>query len=209
MPEALKPLFVTGIGTDVGKTVVAAILTEALEADYWKPVQSGTIQGSDRATVTTLVSNRRTVFHPESYALKEPASPHLAAGLEQVEIRLDAIQLPATTNSHLVIEGAGGLLVPLNNKHYVIDLATAFNAEVVLVVRNYLGCINHTLLSIDYLLQHGYTLKGLILNGHFDPAVRAAILGYKPVTLLGEIDETTQLNPQYIREQAQRFTHLR
>lgn len=176
-------LFVTGIGTNVGKTIMSAVLTEALQADYWKPIQSGTIEGRDAETVKTLISNNTTVIHPEAYSLKEPLSPHFAAKLEGVEIDLNKIHLPKT-NNQLLIEGAGGLMVPINNQHYVIDIAKQFNCDIALVASNYLGCINHTLLSIDYILRHNLKLSMLILNGEFEPEVESAILNYAKIATI-------------------------
>lgn len=197
----MKRYFVTGIGTNVGKTVVSAILTEALNADYWKPVQSGSIEGRDTDTVRNLISNKTSAFHPETYLLKEPASPHLAAKKENILINTAKLQLPFTSNS-LIIEGAGGLLVPLNNSDYVIDLAKQFNASVVLVVSNYLGCINHTLLSIEYLLQNNYKFQGIILNGKFEEDVKSAIVNYKNVKVLAEIPNDGKVDQQFVSEQA-------
>lgn len=169
--------FVTGIGTNVGKTIVSAILTEALKADYWKPIQSGTVEGLDAKTIKLLISNSKTVIHPEAYLLKEPSSPNIAAKKEGISISLENIILPSTHN-HLIIEGAGGLLVPINNKHYVIDIAKKIDCEIILVISNYLGCINHSILSIDYLLKNNYKIKYLIFNGLFDEEVKQSILNY-------------------------------
>ena len=169
--------FVTGIGTNVGKTIVSAILTEALKADYWKPIQSGTVEGLDANTIKSLISNSKTVIHPESYLLKEPSSPNIAAKKEGISISLENIILPSTHN-HLIIEGAGGLLVPINNKHYVIDIAKKIDCEIILVISNYLGCINHSILSIDYLLKNNYKIKYLVFNGLFDEEVKQSILNY-------------------------------
>lgn len=174
-------LFITGIGTNVGKTIVSAILTEALQADYWKPIQSGTVEGMDSYTVKSLISNSKTIFHPETYLLKEPLSPHFAAKLEGVEIELNRIQLPSTHN-HLIIEGAGGLLVPINNNQYVIDIAKKMDCEIVLVISSYLGCINHSLLSIDYLVRNNFKIYALVFNGEFEPEVKNAIINYLPKT---------------------------
>ena len=124
--------FITGIGTGVGKTFVAAILTEALQADYWKPVQCGTAGGTDTERVSGLISNTKTVLHKESYCFKEPVSPHLAAELEYEKIKMQIISLPQT-NNHLIIEGAGGLMVPLNEHNFVIDLAKQFESEIIFV----------------------------------------------------------------------------
>ena len=144
----MNKYFITGIGTDVGKTIVSAILTEALKADYWKPVQSGVADGTDKSLVSSLITNTTSVCHNESYSFQEPASPHLAASLENQKIKLEQMHLPDTQND-LIIEGAGGILVPLNDSNYVIDLAQEFEADVILVCRNYLGCINHSLLSSE------------------------------------------------------------
>src|SRR5690606_23736931 len=114
-------LFITGIGTDVGKTIASAIITEALEADYWKPVQAGDLDDSDSHKIKRYISNGKTVIHPNSYAFTTPASPHLSAAIEDITIDLKKIKEPKTTN-HLVIEGAGGLFVPLNDNECIIDL---------------------------------------------------------------------------------------
>ncbi len=167
--------FVTGIGTNVGKTLVSAILVEALKADYWKPVQSGTIEGMDSETLRSLISNEQTVIHPEAYLLKEPLSPHFAAKLDGVEIQLSNIIKPETSNT-LIIEGAGGLLVPLNDTDAVIDLAKKFDAEVILVISDYLGCINHALLSLHYLQSNSYKIHSLVFNGDFAAEVKEAII---------------------------------
>jgi len=172
-------LFVTGIGTNVGKTVVSAILAEAMHADYWKPIQSGTNEGKDSDTIKSLVSNKHTNIHPETYLLKEPLSPHFAAKLEGIEIELGNITLPLTSNT-LIIEGAGGVLVPINDKQFVIDIAQKFQCEIVLVISNYLGCINHSLLSIDYLIRNNYKIHSLVFNGVFEPEVKDVIANYAP-----------------------------
>ena len=150
----MRKIFVTGIGTDVGKTIASAIITEALQADYWKPIQAGLYPLTDKEKVKSLISNKTSVFHPESYLLKEPMSPHAAAEMEGVTIDLNTIIVPATKNT-LIIEGAGGIMVPINNHSFVLDLIEKLNAEVVLVVQNYLGCINHSLLTINALKQKG------------------------------------------------------
>jgi dethiobiotin synthetase len=185
--------FVTGIGTNVGKTIVSAVLVEALKADYWKPIQSGTIEGRDSETVKSLISNAKTIIHPERYLLKEPLSPHYAAKLESIEIELDEINLPKTSN-HLIVEGAGGLLVPINSKYYVIDIAKKFECEIVLVISNYLGCINHSLLSIDYLVNHGYKIHSLILNGHFENEVKSSITKYHPNVKVVEVPNFSSID---------------
>ncbi len=162
--------FFSGIGTGIGKTVIAAIITEALKADYWKPVQAGYDSGNynepddslvsnpeafihpgtDRAQVDSLISNSETVIHPETYLLKLAASPHIAAQKENRRIELKKIvdDLSRMDRTRpLVIEGAGGLMVPLNEQEFVIDLVKMLDARLVLVSRNYLGSINHSLMT--------------------------------------------------------------
>ncbi len=192
-------LFITGIGTNVGKTVVSAILTEALQADYWKPIQSGTIEGKDSETVTSLISNSKTVIHPETYLLKQPLSPHFAAKLDGVTIEMEKLQLPTTCN-HLIIEGAGGLLVPINKNEYVIDVAKKIDCEIVLVVSNYLGCINHTLLSIEYLKRNNFKIYALVFNGDFDLEVKQSILDYTLNPIIIDIPTLNTLSKQFISE---------
>ena len=149
-----KNIFVTGIGTGVGKTIASAVLVEALKADYWKPIQCGNLDISDTVTVKSLISNPVSKIHPEAYRLKTASSPYYAAKLEGVQIELKKC-IPPVTTRHLIIDGAGGLLVPLNDKECVADLISALRAPVVLVCKNYLGSINHTLLSIELLKQRG------------------------------------------------------
>lgn len=186
-------LFITGIGTNVGKTVVSAVLTETLQTDYWKPIQSGVVEGKDSDTVKSLISNSKSVFHSETYLLNEPLSPHFAAKLDGVTIELDKINLPKTTN-HLIIEGAGGLLVPINDTQYVIDIAKQFDCEIVLVISSYLGCINHSLLSIDYLRRNNFKIKALVFNGEFESEVKQAIIGYNLNTAIIDIPSLNELS---------------
>ncbi len=179
-------LFITGIGTNVGKTVVSAVLTEALQADYWKPIQSGVVEGKDSDTVKSLITNSKSVFHAETYLLQEPLSPHFAAKLDGVEIELSKIYnqfvrlsgVEAKSTNHLIIEGAGGLLVPVNDTQYVIDIAKEFGCEIVLVISSYLGCINHSLLSIDYLKRNHFKIKALVFNGEFEDLKLLDLIDY-------------------------------
>lgn len=193
----MKPLFVTGIGTDIGKTIVSAILVEKLKADYWKPVQSGDLDNSDSMKVRNLVSNKKSVFHTEAYRLTQPYSPHKSAALDGIEINISSVSLPDTSNQ-LVIEGAGGLLVPLNNKHHVIDLISRFGAEVVLVVKHYLGSINHTLLSLEILKLRSIPVKGIIFNGERDEYSEKAIADYSDVPVIGRVPLLKELKPEQI-----------
>ena len=178
--------FVTAIDTDSGKTIVSAILCEALRADYWKPVQSGELDNSDTMKVKSLVSNEITVFHKETYGLTQPYSPHKSAALDGLEIDPQQFVLP-DTNNNLIIEGAGGLMVPLNNSFLVIDLIKQLNAEVILVSQNYLGSINHTILSAQILKQYQIPVAGIIFNGDKEPYSEDFILQYTGIKLLGHI----------------------
>ena len=192
-------LFITGIGTNVGKTIVSAVFTEALQADYWKPIQSGVVEGKDSDTVKSLITNSKSVFYPETYLLKQPLSPHFAAKLDGVTIELDKICLPKTVN-HLIIEGAGGLLVPINDTQYVIDIAKQLDCEIVLVISSYLGCINHSLLSIDYLKRNNFKLKALVFNGEFETEVKQSIVNYYPNLTIIDIPTLNTLNKSQIKE---------
>ncbi len=190
--------FITGIGTNVGKTIVSAIITEALQADYWKPIQSGTIEGKDSETIKDLISNTKTVIHPEAYLLEAPLSPHFAASKEGVNIDLQNIKKPST-QKHLIIEGAGGILVPINNKEFVIDIAKAIDCEIILVISNYLGCINHSLLSIQYLLFQNYKIHSIIFNGSFENEVKNAIINYCPSVKYYDIPGIETLTKENIK----------
>ncbi len=178
--------FITGIGTGIGKTLVSAILTEKLQADYWKPIQSGDLEQSDSLKINKLICNSKTKIHPERYRLNHPLSPHLSAKMDGVEIELKQINLPETENS-LIIEGAGGLMVPLNDQELILDLIKKLNIEIILVSQNYLGSINHTLLTINTLKQHNITIKGIIFNGEVNLESQGYILKYTGINHLGNI----------------------
>jgi dethiobiotin synthetase len=164
----MAPIFITGIGTGVGKTMVSAILARALEADYWKPVQAGYENGTDSQWVADLLAGTSSVVHPEVYRLAMPASPHIAARAEGVTIDIKKIcdQIPII-NRNLLIEGAGGLLVPLNEHEFVADLIKALNAKVILVSRNYLGSINHSLLTARVCREWQIPVIGWIFNDQY------------------------------------------
>jgi dethiobiotin synthetase len=191
--------FVTGIGTEVGKTIASAIITEALEADYWKPVQAGDLHNSDSQKVCSLVKNSKSIFHSETYRLNQPMSPHAAAERDNVNIDLSSFNIPKTANS-LVIEGAGGLLVPLNDKETILDLIEHLKCEVILVSRHYLGSINHTLMSIELLKQRGVKIKGVLFNGAENRDTETIIKKMGKVEILGRINEFKELNKSIIHE---------
>ena len=199
-PVILKRYFVTAIGTDSGKTLVSAILCEALQADYWKPVQAGLPRDTD--TVRALVSNSITKFYPEAYLLKKPASPHTSAKAEGVEISMMNIKLPENKNC-LIIEGAGGLLVPLNDYDCVADLIKELRTEVVLVADLYLGSINHTLLTAEYLKQHNMPVVGIIFNGQPNPDSERIIEKKTGWPVLLRIGEEKEINKDVVKKYAE------
>jgi dethiobiotin synthetase len=203
----VRKIFVSGIGTDVGKTVVSAILTEALEADYWKPVQAGDLDSSDSIKVKDLISNVKTIIHPEGIQLSEPMSPHAAAEIDGVQIKLADFNLPQT-NNNLIIEGAGGLMVPLNDKDLIIDLITDLDAEVVLVSQNYLGSINHTILSIEVLSSRGLNVIGVIFNGLENTETEKYILNYSGLKCLGRIKQHSTIDKNVILSYKSQFEQL-
>lgn len=190
-----KSYFVTGIGTDVGKTVASAILCELLNADYWKPIQSGS--EADRKQIQQLVSFPINI-HKEKYLLTQPLSPHAAANIDQINIEIDAFSLPEF-NKNLIIEGAGGLLVPFNNQGLTIaDLIKKLNQEVILISRNYLGSINHTLLTIEALKARGIKIKGIIYVGQELPQTEEIINHVSSVETLFRIPHFELLNKESI-----------
>ncbi|MFD2581907.1 dethiobiotin synthase [Pedobacter vanadiisoli] len=189
--------FITGIGTGIGKTITSAVLTEKLKADYWKPIQSGDLESSDSLTVKNLISNQKTVIHPECYRLTQPLSPHLSARLDGIEIDLNKIKIPLTENN-LIIEGAGGLMVPLNETELIIDLIKKLGAEVILVSQNYLGSINHTLLSINLLKQYEIPVKGIIFNGDENPETERYIRQYAKINKLGNVPNLKLINKEQV-----------
>lgn len=196
-------LFITGIGTDVGKTVASAIVTQALEADYWKPVQAGDLELSDTHKVRARVANEKSQFHPNAYALNTPASPHLAAELDGITIDLKKIKEPQT-NNHLVIEGAGGILVPLNDTDCIIDLIRP-DYKVIVVSRHYLGSINHTLLTIEALKSRNIPVAGIIFSGDENQATESIILNKTEVKCIGRIDNEPYFDANVIAYYADKF----
>jgi dethiobiotin synthetase len=196
-------IFITGIGTDVGKTMVAAIVTEALQADYWKPIQSGDLENSDTHKVQRLISNSDSRFFDNAYALQMPASPHLSAKIENVAIDLRKIKEPKTSN-HLVIEGAGGVFVPLNDKDCVIDLIQP-EYKTIVVSRHYLGSINHTLLTIEALRQRKLDIAGIVFSGDENLSSEEIILNKTGIKMIGRIETEPYFDQNVIRDYAELF----
>lgn len=196
--------FVTGISTEVGKTIVSAILTEALEADYWKPIQAGDLEFSDRDKISDLLTNTKSVVHPNVYALHTPMSPHKAAEIDGVEIKASLIQIPETDN-HLIIEGAGGLLVPISETETILDLIQP-SYSVILVSRHYLGSINHTLMSIEILRNRGFEPQ-LIFVGNKHESTESIIQSMTGVAVIGRVNEEKEINAEVVKHYANQFKH--
>ena len=190
--------FVSGIGTEVGKTVASAFLQLALDADYWKPVQAGDLDFGDTDRVRSWTGMPADRYHPERYRLHTPASPHYAARVDGLDISLDDFTLPATDRA-LLVEGAGGLLVPLNERDCMIDLAARLELPVILVVRHYLGSINHTLLSLEALRHRGLPCAGLVLSGQPNAESTRIIQQHAGVTLLAELPEMQNVNRERLQ----------
>ena len=197
----VKGLFISAIGTDSGKTVVSSIVCKAMEATYWKPIQSGLPR--DTETVTTLAQLSPDRILPERYLLNTPVSPHQSADMDGIKINLNEITLPQT-HSFLVVEGAGGLMVPINHEPlFVSDLIAALNLPLVLVSNLYLGSINHTLLSLHYLKSRNIKLLGLVFNGADNIWSRKTIEAYAQVPVIGHIPHSENLNPEWITQMAE------
>ncbi len=194
--------FVTGISTEVGKTIASAVITEALEADYWKPIQAGDLEHSDSHKVAHLVSNTKTKIHKSAYELTHPLSPHAAAVLDGIVIDTQKIEEPVTDN-HLVIEGAGGLLTPLNPDDTILDIIMP-NYKVVVVSRHYLGSINHTLLTLNWLKIKGYEVS-VLFSGVANPQSEQVILHKTNVPMIGRIDEETDFDKNVVKKYADSF----
>jgi dethiobiotin synthetase len=196
-------LFITGIGTDVGKTITSAIITQALEADYWKPIQAGDLDNSDSHKVKSQISNIKSQIFENSYKLNTPASPHLAAAIDAITIDIKQIKEPKTKN-HLVIEGAGGLLVPLNDSDCIVDLIQN-DYKVIVVSRHYLGSINHTLLTYEALKSRKIGISGIIFSGDENKASEEIILKKTGAKFIGRIDNEPYFDQNVIQYYADKF----
>jgi len=198
----MRPIFITGIGTDVGKTVIAAIVTESLGAVYWKPVQAGFDQGTDTEWVGARISGGPERLAKEVYKLRLPASPHIAAREEEVVISLDKIANEMPSGRPLVIEGAGGLLVPLNEREFVLDLVRRLDARVILVSRNYLGSINHSLLTAAICKTYGLDVAGWIFNDQY-LHYEQEIVQWSGVPAIGSVPFAGEPDAGWVRQQAE------
>ena len=197
----MKQFIVAGIGTEIGKTVVSAILTAGLKADYWKPVQAGDLDQGDAYWIRHWVPS--ATVHPSTYALTQPMSPHSAAEIDGITIDLKAFKIP--TDQTLIIELAGGIMVPLNDSQTNLDLIKHLNLPVILVSKNYLGSLNHTLLSFELLQQHGIPMAGIVFNGPENPSGEKFILNHTGLPLILRVHTEEELNEEVIASYADKF----
>ena len=201
-----KQYIITGIGSDVGKTVVSAIVSEALEATYWKPVQAGDLDNSDSIKIGRLTKNVTVL--PEAFRLTEPMSPHAAAEIDGVEILPENLSLPEV-NGNLIVEGAGGLMVPINSKGFLYaDAFESWNLPTIIVSRHYLGSINHTLMTIEILKNRGVEIEGVVFVGGENPTTEEAIINTTGLRFIARIPITNELNQEFILEQAEKIKYV-
>ena len=197
----MKRLFVTGTDTGVGKTIVSALFCAALDGMYWKPIQTGSREGTDREAVRKLASLEPENEIAEAYCLPEPVSPHLAAEWNGIRIRLEAIQPPSIPESRwLIAEGAGGVLVPLNDSEFMVDLMKHLGFPAVLVARTAFGTINHTLLSLAALRAKQIPVVGVVLNGAENADNRAALERFGQIPVLGWIPPLQTISRLELRQ---------
>jgi dethiobiotin synthetase len=197
----MKRLVITGIGTGIGKTLVSSIFVQALDGDYWKPIQAGSLKATDSDRVRSLVTAPQACIHPECYRLPEPRSPHAAAQSQGIRIVL-ADMVPPETARPLIIEGAGGVLVPLNDTELMVDFFEKLDAHVVLVSQHYLGSINHTLLSAEALKSRRIPVLGIVFNGNRNPETEAVILQHTAYQLLLNVQSELQWTPETTQKYA-------
>lgn len=201
----MTPIFITGTGTDVGKTLIASIVTEALQADYWKPIQAGFSDGTDSLRIKELISNKKTIVHPELYLLEMPASPHLSAPAEGKEININEVvcHLPETKNQ-LIIEGAGGLMVPLNKKELILDLIKELKARVIIVSKNELGSINHSLLTAAVLKKERINVLGWVFTEEYK-SYQQEIGAWSGLPVIASVKHLPVISKETIKTQAKKM----
>ncbi len=182
-------IFVTGTDTGIGKTVVSAMITLGLKGGYWKPVQSGNQSVTDTQWVKFITAFSDQHFFPETYLLSQPISPHAAAKIDQIKMQLKSIVVPDYHHlNHLIVEGAGGIMVPINEQQLMIDLMEQLGFPVLLVCRSTLGTINHTLLSLLALRQRNIPVLGIVMNGPRNESNRKAVEHYGQIPVISEIE---------------------
>ncbi len=190
-----KRLFVTGTDTDVGKTFISAILTLGLRAKYWKPIQSGTIEGTDSKLIEQITGLSADHFYPEGYLLTQPLSPHAAAAIDGIEIDITKLNLPGHPDEALIVEGAGGVMVPIDDQHFILDVIQRFALPALVVSRSALGTINHTVLTLDRLRLAGVPIAGVVMNGKLNPGNKQAIEHYGQTKVIAEIEPLEIVSP--------------
>jgi dethiobiotin synthetase len=200
----MNRVIVAGIGTGVGKTVVAAILTICLQGEYWKPIQCGDEEESDTTIMKKLIDTTLYPIHASAYSLKAPLSPHHAARLENISICLENIIPPQTTRP-LIIESVGGIFVPLTDKILSFDLFKSWNIPWIVVSSHYLGSINHTLLTLDTLKRNNISIVGVVFNGHPNHDSESAILKFSQLPFLGRVLNESNISSQTIQRYAKRW----
>ena len=196
----MKQYVISGIGTEVGKTVVSAIVSEALQATYWKPVQAGELHDTDSHKVERLTSNVRVL--PELFKLNEPLSPHATAEIDGIEMNISSFILPDVA-TNLVVEGAGGILVPINkNGLLYADVFEKWNLPVIIVSKHYLGSINHSLLTAEVLKNRGITIAGWIFVGDENKTTESIILKTTGIPMITRIPMVDKVTKEFVTEQA-------
>jgi dethiobiotin synthetase len=201
----MKKFIVTGIGTDIGKTVVSSILAEALKATYWKPVQAGDLDNSDSIKIKKWCSESIQVL-PEAFRLSQPLSPHSAAEIDNIKITANDLVLPEV-DGNFILEGAGGIMVPLNQEGLLfVDLIPMWNLPVILVSRHYLGSINHTLLTAEILQNRGAKIEGIIFVGDENKSTESIILSKTKLKLIARIPIAEEITSEFIKDQAKKIS---
>ena len=201
----MKKFIVTGIGTDIGKTVVSSILAEALKATYWKPVQAGDLDNSDSIKIKKWCSESVQVL-PEAFRLSQPLSPHSAAVIDHLKITANDLVLPQV-DGNFILEGAGGIMVPFNQEGLLfVDLIPIWNLPVILVSRHYLGSINHTLLTADILQNRGIKIEGIIFVGDENTSTESIILSKTKLKLIARIPIVEEITSEFIKDQAAKIS---
>jgi dethiobiotin synthetase len=204
--EFPRRFFVTGTDTDVGKSVISAILMVGLKAGYWKPIQSGFLEITDTDWIRKVSGLPDEQFFPETYKLSQPLSPHASAECDGIKIELNSFYLPGEDQfSRLIIEGAGGVMVPLNDRYFMIDLMKRLNLPVILVARSTLGTINHTLLSLDQLRRNNLEVLGVVMNGPKNEINKNAIEIYGRTTILAEVEGLVEVNSKTLQKAYDRY----
>lgn len=192
-----KSFIVAGIGTEIGKTLISAIFTQAFQADYWKPIQSGNPEDADALYISKMTRIPDARIWDSTYVLSQPLSPHTAAEIDGVTIDLEKIQLPQTRNS-LIVELAGGILVPINDHQTNLDLIKKLDLPVLLVSKNYLGSINHTLLTFQILKDNQIPIMGIVFNGPTNPSGEKFILNYTQLPVVLRVQQEKEITPEII-----------